>query len=142
MIFDDFPIEIIIETKKKVGHHLEWSHIKSKMCSVSDFHRRTRIQPVLEHFRHFAHFVSLYCPSDIYTINLYSDVLTVDQLTTLLNTWVHQWEERVNSGDGLKYFTYNGFSKRELEKMSIDDRFKPCAFTRSCNQGDSKEKLT
>ena len=69
------------------------------------------------------------CPSDIYTINLYSDVLTVDQLTTLLDTWVHQWEERVNSGDGLKYFTYNGFSKKEMERMCVDDRFRPHAFT-------------
>ena len=68
-------------------------------------------------------------PSETYTITIYSDVLTVDQLTVLLDTWVYQWEERVNSGDGLKYFTYNGFSKKELERMSIDDRFKPHAFT-------------
>ena len=68
-------------------------------------------------------------PSETYTITIYSDVLTVDQLTVLLDTWVYQWEERVNSGDGLKYFTYNGFSKKELERMSIDDRFKPRAFT-------------
>ena len=58
MIFDDFPIEILIETKKKVGHHLEWSHIKSKMCSVISEDNRTRIQPVPEHFIHFAHFVT------------------------------------------------------------------------------------
>ena len=68
-------------------------------------------------------------PSETYTITLFSDILTVDQLTTLLNTWVHQWEERVNSGDGLKYFTYNGFSKKEMERMSVDDKFKPPAFT-------------
>ena len=68
-------------------------------------------------------------PSETYTIKIYSDTLTVDQLTSLLDTWVHHWEERVNSGDGLKYFTYNGFSKKELERMSTDDRFKPHAFT-------------
>merc|ERR1711971_551692 len=68
-------------------------------------------------------------PSETYTIKLFSDVLTVDQLTALLDSWVGQWEERVNSGDGLKYFNYNGFSKKELERMSIDDRFKPHAFT-------------
>ena len=44
--------------EKKVGHHLEWSHIKSKMCSVISEDNRTRIQPVPEHFRHFAHFVT------------------------------------------------------------------------------------
>ena len=53
-------------------------------------------------------------PSETYTITVYSDVLTADQLTVLLDTWVCQWEERVNSGDGLKYFTYNGFSNKEL----------------------------
>ena len=68
-------------------------------------------------------------PSETYTIKIYSDTLTVDQLTSLLDTWVHHWEERVNSGDGLKYFTYNGFSKKEVERMSTDDRFKPHAFT-------------
>jgi len=56
-----FPIEILIESEKKVGHHLEWSHIKSKMCSVISEDNRTRIQPVPEHFRHFAHFVARYC---------------------------------------------------------------------------------
>ena len=68
-------------------------------------------------------------PSETYTIKIYSDTLTVDQLTKLLDTWVHNWEERVNSGDGLKYFAYNGFSKKEVERMSTDDRFKPHAFT-------------
>ena len=67
-------------------------------------------------------------PSETYTIKIYSDTLTVDQLTSLLDTWDHHWEERVNSGDGLKFFTYNGFSK-EVERMSTDDRFKPHAFT-------------
>ena len=53
-------------------------------------------------------------PSETYTITVYSDVLTVDQLTVLLDTWVCHWEERVNSGDGLKYSTNNVFSNKEL----------------------------
>ena len=48
--------------QKKVAPHLEWTHIDSKMCSGTLEANRTRIQPVLKHFRHFAHFVSRYCP--------------------------------------------------------------------------------
>ena len=43
---------------KKVRRHLEWSHINSKMCSVISEGNRTRIQPVIKLFRHFAHFVT------------------------------------------------------------------------------------
>ena len=51
-------------SQKKVRHHLEWSHINSKMCSVITEDNRSKIQPVPEHFRHFAHFVTRYCASD------------------------------------------------------------------------------
>ena len=47
--------------QKKVGHHLEWSHINSKMCYVICEGNRSRIQPVLEDFKYFAHFVTRYC---------------------------------------------------------------------------------
>ena len=46
------------EAKKKVGHHSEWSTINSEICSVISDNNRTKIQPVPNHFRHFAHFVT------------------------------------------------------------------------------------
>ena len=61
-IWRDFPLYFTKGSQKKVRHHLEWSHINSKMCSVISEDNRSRIQPVPEHFRHFAHFVTRYCP--------------------------------------------------------------------------------
>ena len=67
-------------------------------------------------------------PSETYTIVIYSDVVTVDQLTALLHTWVNQWEERVNSGDGLIYFTFDGFSKEPESHYRMRGMSKPHAF--------------
>ena len=45
----DFSLYFAKGSQKKVGRHLEWSHINSKMCSVIIEDNRTRIQPVPEH---------------------------------------------------------------------------------------------
>eukprot|EP00092_Neocalanus_flemingeri_P035709 GFUD01038880.1.p1 GENE.GFUD01038880.1~~GFUD01038880.1.p1 ORF type:complete len:628 (+),score=164.89 GFUD01038880.1:60-1943(+) len=42
-----------------------------------------------------------------YSIQIASEVLTVQQLSELLNTWEKEYDEHNQVGDGLKYFVFN-----------------------------------